>query len=252
MSALPRLFILTCTYARPRREEFLRRCLGIFQQVANLHWMVVEDGSATDPAVTQLLAQSGIEHSYFHAGPSHDWGGSQKEFILDHLRQQNLEGIAYFADDDNGYDPRLFDEIRKTQRISVFPVGDLGPTGIEKPSVRKGRIVRWISDWKDRSYPIDTGGFAFHTSLLRDTTGSLWPFKGRGGETQLLQKLVRDMHDFEPLCDDCRQCYVIHNLPLDEEFHSYLRKAQWVRRKLVAETRIRESWVGHLFRRVLR
>ncbi len=31
--------------------------------------------------------------------------------------------VVYFADDDNAYDVRLFEEIRKVQNVGVLPVG---------------------------------------------------------------------------------------------------------------------------------
>jgi hypothetical protein len=40
-------------------------------------------------------------------------------------------GVVYFADDDNTYDIRLFNEIATTQRISMFPVGFIGSQGTE-------------------------------------------------------------------------------------------------------------------------
>jgi len=39
--------------------------------------------------------------------------------------------VVYFADDDNTYDIRLFNEIATTQRISMFPVGFIGSQGTE-------------------------------------------------------------------------------------------------------------------------
>ena len=38
----------------------------------------------------------------------------------------DASGVIYFADDDNTYDLKLFDEIRNTKKVSVFPVGFVG------------------------------------------------------------------------------------------------------------------------------
>lgn len=45
-------------------------------------------------------------------------------------------GVLYFGDDDNTFDLRLFDEIRYTKRVSMFPVGLIGQYSISSPVVR--------------------------------------------------------------------------------------------------------------------
>ena len=46
--------------------------------------------------------------------------------------------VVYFGDDDNTYDLRLFDEIRWTERVSVFPVGLIG-YAMSSPIVQKSQ-----------------------------------------------------------------------------------------------------------------
>lgn len=43
--------------------------------------------------------------------------------------------MLYFGDDDNSYDLRLFDEIRDTRNISMFPVGLVGDYAVSAPVV---------------------------------------------------------------------------------------------------------------------
>ena len=51
-------------------------------------------------------------------------------------------GIVYFADDDNTYDVDLFAELRKTRRISMFPVGLIHPSGVSSPVLNdRGRVT---------------------------------------------------------------------------------------------------------------
>ena len=48
----------------------------------------------------------------------------------------------YFADDDNTYDVELFAELRKTRRISMFPVGLIHPSGVSSPVLNeRGRVT---------------------------------------------------------------------------------------------------------------
>ena len=49
------------------------------------------------------------------------------EFLIEHY-QESPEGYVYFLDDDNTYDIRIFDEIRKIEedQVGVWPVGIVG------------------------------------------------------------------------------------------------------------------------------
>ena len=56
--------------------------------------------------------------------------------------------------------------IRKTKNISIFPVGDLGPNGIERPIIKDGKILYWDAGWTQRCFPVDMAGFAFNSKYL--------------------------------------------------------------------------------------
>lgn len=45
-------------------------------------------------------------------------------------------GVMYFGDDDNTFDLRLFDEIRYTKQVSMFPVGLIGQYSVSSPIVQ--------------------------------------------------------------------------------------------------------------------
>ena len=49
--------------------------------------------------------------------------------------------MIYFADDDNSYDVRIFEEIRRTQLVSVFPVGLILKFGVSSPIVRDNMVT---------------------------------------------------------------------------------------------------------------
>jgi beta-1,3-glucuronyltransferase P len=210
------LIVVTPTHATPRRLAFLRRCVGWFAGVPDLFWIVVEDGDALDPEVHALLTASGIDFEYLHIGPTRAWGNAQRDLALRYIRDRRLDGVVYFADDDNGYDPALFAELRKTRYASVFPVGLLGPRGVERPVLRDGTIVGWESSWMNRRFPVDHAGFAFRSFLLFDQPDPIVEYTGRGGESELLEKLVRDPSRLEVLCDGATKCYAFHNQPLGD------------------------------------
>ena len=54
----------------------------------------------------------------------------------------------YFADDDNTYDVELFAELRKTRRVSMFPVGLIHPSGVSSPVLNdRGRVTGKNLPW---------------------------------------------------------------------------------------------------------
>ena len=78
----------------------------------------------------------------------------------------------YFADDDNTYDYRLFREISRTNRISMFPVGFIGGQGVSAPIVKEGEVIGFTDDWfAQRKWPVDMAGFAIRISFLKSRLG---------------------------------------------------------------------------------
>ena len=76
--------------------------------------------------------------------------------------------VLYFADDDNTYDLRLFDEIRKTKRVSVFPVGLIGKAMISSPIVAaNGTVIDFYEQFRgNRTFMVDMAGFAINVKFL--------------------------------------------------------------------------------------
>ena len=68
--------------------------------------------------------------------------------------------VVYFGDDDNTYDLELFDEIRATRKLSVWPVGICGGLRWEGPICDdRGKVTDWHRSWaKSRPFPIDFAG----------------------------------------------------------------------------------------------
>src|SRR5262249_39603804 len=157
---------------------------------------------------------------------------------LRHVRDHAMPGIVYLADDDNFYEPPLFAELRKVRRVGIMPVGLLGPTGIERPILRAGRIVDWRAHWKSRRFPVDMAVFAFNADLLRELAGPIWTYQERGGETEFLERLARSPDELEILCEGCRRCYVWHDLPLDQTPDQALAAYRWRRRRDFVRGRI--------------
>lgn len=96
--------------------------------VPALHWVVVEDAPAPTALVGGLLASCGVPFTHLHAETPPEsrrrpgdppWlrprGAEQRNRALGWLRETRAPGdagVVYFADDDNTYSLRLFEEVR--------------------------------------------------------------------------------------------------------------------------------------------
>jgi len=209
---------------------YLKRCIQLFRKVQNLLWIVVEDAARKDAEVEDVFKKSGLQYHYFNVGPTHHKGKEQKNLGMSFVRDNRIEGVVYVADDDNYYEKKLFDELQKTKRIAIFPVGNLGPNGTERPVIRKGKIVGWDATWRSRKYPTDWAGIAFDASILQKLQPPILKNLGPGGETEFLEQCIRSSEELELLCSNCSRCYVRHNEPLTRvsRLQRWLRTILWV------------------------
>ena len=203
-----RLIIVTITYERPGRMPMMAHLKSHLDERDDVDWVVVEDSDAKSPELASFLP-SYAHHLCF--GPTKDKGNEQRNLALHYIHDKGLEGIVYNADDDNKYDPKLFDEIKKTKRLSVFPVGNLGPNDIERPILSDGKFERWDAGWTERKFPVDMAGFAFNSNLLGLLERPFWTHRGVGGESELIEKFAESPEELEFLCEGCSQCLVWHN-----------------------------------------
>jgi predicted dehydrogenase/FAD/FMN-containing dehydrogenase len=183
------LIFVTCTYRRPDRLDLFRRHIRtLISQIEHYHWIVVEDGDLPDPELSILL--EGWNSHYLNIGPTRDEGGAQRNLAFEHIRDLRLDGIVYNLEDDNLVHPELADELRKVSKVGIVPIGNLGPNGVERPIVVNGQLVRWDSDWAERKYPVAKGGFAFESRLIFEAKSPIWDWRGFGGESEFIDKLI--------------------------------------------------------------
>ena len=203
-----RVIVVTPTHKRPNRLRMVKNLQSMLEVRSDVVWILVEDGENKDEDLTRLLPGFAV---YLNIGPTKDFGNAQRNMAFEYIHDNDLKGVVYNADDDNWYDPSLFDEIKKTRRLSVFPVSNLGPTGLERPIVRQSEFVGWQAGWKERKFPVDMGGFAFRSELLKQLSRPFWDHEGRGGESEFISKFVESPHELEFLCDECKRLMVRHN-----------------------------------------
>jgi len=136
-SDLPTIFIITPTYKRLTQKVDLTSLCHTLMHVPNLHWIVVEDSEQRTDLVAHLLRRCDIPSTHLaikrsrmlDIGFAHNWRGmEQRNLALSWIRAQcgvgarsmltesvlkleQCSGVVYFADDDNKYDLRLFEEV---------------------------------------------------------------------------------------------------------------------------------------------
>ncbi|CAI8034522.1 Galactosylgalactosylxylosylprotein 3-beta-glucuronosyltransferase 2 [Geodia barretti] len=171
--------MITPTYARlTQKSDLTSVCLTVMH-VRKLVWIVVEDSDTRTYLVAKLLARCKVSSVHLNVVTpdyyKHDkWkprGVLQRNaglsWIRDHHSIDNCSGVVYFGDDDNSYDLRVFEEMKETKGVSVWPVAFSGGVKIEGPLCKDGVIDKWHSGWgSERPFPIDMAGFAIHLCLL--------------------------------------------------------------------------------------
>nr|XP_020653024.1 galactosylgalactosylxylosylprotein 3-beta-glucuronosyltransferase 3 isoform X2 [Pogona vitticeps]XP_020653025.1 galactosylgalactosylxylosylprotein 3-beta-glucuronosyltransferase 3 isoform X2 [Pogona vitticeps] len=226
--ALPMIYVVTPTYARLVQKAELVRLSQTLMHVKNLHWIVVEDSPLKTQLVSELLAQSHLRFTHLHVETPKEhkrketdpnWlkprGVEQRNLALQWLRENRQlsdQGMVYFADDDNTYSLQLFDEIRSTKRVSVWPVGLVGGLRFERPLVENGKVVGFYTAWKpNRPFPVDMAGFAVALQLLLANREARFDLLAERGylESSLLQSLV-SLEELEPKANNCTKVLVWH------------------------------------------
>ncbi|XP_074664672.1 galactosylgalactosylxylosylprotein 3-beta-glucuronosyltransferase 1-like isoform X2 [Strix aluco] len=229
---LPTIFVITPTYTRPVQKAELTRLANTFLHVQNLHWVVVEDSPRRTNLVSNLLEKAGLNFTHLNVEtpkslklglswiPSHTPRGTlQRNLGLHWLRDSFSntappEGVVYFADDDNTYSLELFEEMRYTRRVSVWPVAFVGGLRYESPKVSPaGKVVGWKTVFDpNRPFAIDMAGFAISIKLILEKPQASFKLEGvKGGyqETSLLKDLVT-MDGLEPKAANCTKVLVWH------------------------------------------
>ena len=223
------IYVVTPTYARPQQKAELTRLSYALRLAGNVHWVLVEDSSEPTELVSNLVKLSGLQYTQLHVetppvyklktkDPS--WlkprGVLQRNAALHFLRTKTPaadDSVVYFADDDNTYDVKLFEEMRLTQKASVWPVGLVGGLLVERPIVVDGRIKRFNAVFRpDRPYPIDMAAFAVSLNLLKSHPDAVFSLNVQRGyqESHFLTQFLKNVGELEPRADSCTKVLVWH------------------------------------------
>ncbi|XP_073837464.1 glucuronyltransferase P isoform X2 [Musca autumnalis] len=216
----PPLYIITPTYRRPEQLAELTRLGYTLKHVANLLWLVIEDANKTSEMVIETLNRIGVPFEYFLAPMPEEYkskkakprGVSNRNRGLSWLMENATEGVFYFADDDNTYDISIFEQMRYTKKVSMWPVGLVTKYGVSSPIVKNGKIIGFYDGWLGgRKYPVDMAGFAVSVRFLHERPKAKMPFKAGYEEDGFLKSLAPlDNAEIELLANNCTEILTWH------------------------------------------
>jgi len=197
-----------------------------------IYWVLIEDALRCTKRLRHFLKRLNIPFAHVAVRTPPNTknktlpprGVEQRNYAMDLVQNRVgiAPGIVYFGDDDNVYDVRLFNELRKIKRIGVLPVGYRGGGHYERCIVNPDTgmvdsIVEKIPT--RRKYPVDMAGLAYHSSLLwssssknGDNRPATFSHDWSNGqqETRFLQQLVDSVQELEPLAYNCTHFFVWH------------------------------------------
>ncbi|CAG2231440.1 Galactosylgalactosylxylosylprotein 3-beta-glucuronosyltransferase 1,Galactosylgalactosylxylosylprotein 3-beta-glucuronosyltransferase 3,Galactosylgalactosylxylosylprotein 3-beta-glucuronosyltransferase 2 [Mytilus edulis] len=219
---IPLIYAITPTYYRLTQMADLTRMANTLRQVRRLHWIVVEDWTSTNHHLHEFLVYTNISFTYISQATKESTnaskGNDQKNAAIQWITRNHRWGeqaVVYFADDDNAYDLRLFEEMRYTQKVSMWPVGLTGGNKAETPVVEDGKVTGFIG-WatKYRVFAVDMAGFAVNVNVLWDYHPMLFETQMPAytcctAETKFLEQCCT-IEDIEPRADNCTKVYVWH------------------------------------------
>jgi hypothetical protein len=180
--------------------------------------------------VTELLNRTGIPSVHLlgprpatHLDRRSGRGVSNRLKALEYLREKytntSEEGVIYFADDDNAYDIRIFEEMRATKRVSMFPVGLIAKLGLSTPIVSNetAKIIGFHDPFiSRRKYAVDMAGFAVNLQLFLNKPKATMPYKVGYEEDYFIKSLGVQFHDLEPMANNCTQVCLLLLSSIDD------------------------------------
>lgn len=134
-------------------------------------------------------------------------GVSNRNRGLEWIRKNATSGVLYFADDDNSYDVDIFNQMRYTKKVSMWPVGLVTKYGLSSPIIRDGKLAGFYDGWiGGRKYPVDMAGFAVNVQFFLNRPKAIMPYDAGYEEDKFLRSLAPlNNTEIELLASDCTE-----------------------------------------------
>uniref|UniRef100_A0A6A7G4T9 Galactosylgalactosylxylosylprotein 3-beta-glucuronosyltransferase n=2 Tax=Hirondellea gigas TaxID=1518452 RepID=A0A6A7G4T9_9CRUS len=218
----PIIYAVTPTYGRPTQIPELIRLSQTLMQVPQLHWIICEDSNTTSPQLQAFLHHLQLPYTFLLTPMPAKYrtntklvnkpkGVAARNAGIQWVRDFAKQGVLYFMDDDNTYDLRLFEEMRWTKRVSMWPVGLVTGLALSSPILRHGRFLGWYDGYlAGRKFAVDMAGFATNIEFLIKVGDVSMPYRAGGEEEGYLKSLHISYSDIEFKANDCTKIYVWH------------------------------------------
>ncbi|XP_043704544.1 probable beta-1,4-xylosyltransferase IRX9H [Telopea speciosissima] len=232
------LIIVTPTYTRPFQAYYLNRLAQTLRLVPSpLLWIVVEMFSQS-AETADILRRTGVMYRhlacYKNLTSVRDRRVHQRNVALSHIQTHRLDGIVYFADDDNVYSINLFEQMREIRRFGTWPVALLtasrSKARLEGPVCNDSQVIGWHTERRNRRFHSYISGFAFNGTIIWDPKRWHRPMfepirqldtvKEEVKESMFIEQVVEDESQMEGLGEDCSRIMVWH-LHLEASHPSY-------------------------------
>ncbi|CAF3850169.1 unnamed protein product [Rotaria magnacalcarata] len=227
--SIRKIYMITPTKTRAEQIADLTRLAQTLYLIPNLFWIIVEDESQRTGRLHRLLQSFNLPFIHLNiATPDYlkptknqsTWrrprGMHQKNIALQWVRENtstNEDALVYFADDDNTYHWKLFQEIRKIQLVGVWPVGLVGELLYERPICLNGKVYSWFHYiYRKRKFPTDMAGFAIHLGLVHKHSNYLFNVSANsvGEQESNILGTMTSMNQLECLANNASKIYVWH------------------------------------------
>ncbi|MBA0555868.1 hypothetical protein Golob_026019 [Gossypium lobatum] len=238
---LKQLIVVTPTYNRGFQAYFLNRLGQVLRLVKPpLVWIVVEEKAASHETA-EILRKTGVMYRHvlcaFNSSSVKDPRVHQRNAALEHIERHKLDGIVFFADDDNVYTLELFESLRTISRFGTWPVAMLARSKnkaiLEGPVCNASQVIGWHTNDKSkrlRRFYADMSGFAFNSSILWDLKRWARPFsnpirqldtvKEGFQESTFIEQVVEDESQMEGIPHGCSRIMNWHlHLDTDNLFY---------------------------------
>lgn len=238
------LIIVTPTYARPLQAYYLNRLAYTLKLVQPpLLWIVVEMNSQSEETA-DILRRSSVMYRHLVCKKNltdiKDRNVHQRNVALYHIETHHLDGIVYFANEDNIYSIDLFEQMRRIRRFGTWTVAkqtwDRSRILLEGSVCNGTQVIGWHISWSSSNmrflrFHAEMSGFAFNSTILWDPKRWQRPtlepirqldaFKDGFQSSSFIEQVVEDESQMECLLQEQDGSKIMVWVLNVESFHSF-------------------------------